>query len=149
MLQYSSAFDDEVAAEPQAAAAEGSSEGVLECVPEEAPEVGAEPPEDGPEAPELSSESPEAEPGPPQAEQSLAPPPRINICGTQDPFFFYYQGEAQPRAVFRDLQAVGKFSSHTDAVQPSAAAVCGSEHMFCVCVCVLQRRTASRRSSTL
>lgn len=85
MLQYSSAFDDEVVAVPgDAAAAElpDSPESVLECVLEEPPEavMGAAP------EPQPDEESPGS-----QAESGR--PPTSVVHG---PYYYFYQGESLP-----------------------------------------------------
>lgn len=80
MLQYSSAFDDEVAEVPEDAAAElpGFPDGILECVLEEPPEA----------APELQpdEESP--------ASQAEAGRPSTSVV--HGPYYYFYQGGRLP-----------------------------------------------------
>ena len=80
MLQYSSAFDDEVAEVPEDAAAElpGLPEGVLECVLEEPPEAAI----DAAAEPQPEEESP-----PSQAE-----PGRPSNSVVHGPYYYFYQG---------------------------------------------------------
>lgn len=77
MLQYSSAFDDEVAEVPEdpedAAELPGFPEGVLECVLEESPEA-AEP------QPDEESPATQAEPG------------RPSTGVVHGPYYYFYQG---------------------------------------------------------
>lgn len=73
VLQYSSAFDDEVAAVPEDAPSElpDSPDGVLECVLEEPPEAVMEAAQE------------------PQLEAELGRPPTSVVHG---PYYYFYQG---------------------------------------------------------
>lgn len=73
VLQYSSAFDDEVAE-----LAEDTAEAALECVPEESPEAVADP---SPE-PQLEEESP--------ANQAESTRPSATVV--HGPYYYFYQG---------------------------------------------------------
>lgn len=77
VLQYSSAFDDELAADPEGGPSEPphAPEGVLECVLEEPPEAAM----DAAQEPQL-----EAEPG---------RPPSSAVHG---PYYYFYQGGSLP-----------------------------------------------------
>lgn len=80
MLQYSSAFDDEVAEvpeDPEEAAAElpGFSEDVLECVLEEPPEA-------------VMDAAPEPQPD----EESQAETGRPSTGVVHGPYYYFYQG---------------------------------------------------------
>lgn len=79
VLQYSSAFDDEVAAVPEDAPPElpDSPEGVLECVLEEAPEAVME-----------AAQEPQLE----------AEPARLPTSVVHGPYYYFYQGGSLPAA---------------------------------------------------
>lgn len=83
MLQYSSAFDDEVAevpevAEDAAADLPGFPEGILECVLEEPPEAMM----DAAPEPQFDEESPAS-----QAESG-----RPSTSAVHGPYYYFYQG---------------------------------------------------------
>lgn len=81
MLQYSSAFDDEVVELPEGAAAELPEfpEGILESVLEEPPEAVM----DADPQPQCDEESP----------ASQAEPGRASASVVHGPYYYFYQGE--------------------------------------------------------
>lgn len=83
MLQYSSAFDDEVedTLEDSSAELPHGSEGVLECVPEEIPDLTF-----------VEEGAPEAQPDQDGPARQVEPshPPTSTVHG---PYYYFYQGE--------------------------------------------------------
>lgn len=81
MLQYSSAFDDEVEDTPEVSSAElaHDSESVLECVPEEIPGIVGE---GAPEA-QLDQDGPARQ----------VEPSHPSTSTVHGPYYYFYQGE--------------------------------------------------------
>lgn len=81
VLQYSSAFDDEVEETPEDSSAEMplNSEGVLECVPEEIQDIV----EEGASEAQLDQDEP-------ARQVELSHPPTSTVHG---PYYYFYQGE--------------------------------------------------------
>lgn len=81
MLQYSSAFDDEVVNVPEGATAQlpEPPEGILESVQEEPPEAVM----DADTQPQSDEESPACQPEPGRASSSVV----------HGPFYYFYQGQ--------------------------------------------------------
>lgn len=83
MLQYSSAFDDELEDTPEVSSAElpQGSEGALECVPEEIPDLTT-----------VEEGSPEAQPHHDGPAKQVEPshPTTSTVHG---PYYYFYQGE--------------------------------------------------------